>query len=81
MRLLHKPLLLLTLMGLMAGCRQDSGATGNRLAKETSPYLLQHAGNPVHWQPWEENVWKDKMKELGGQYLLWSNAPENPSLN
>ena len=21
----------------------------NRLADETSPYLLQHAGNPVHW--------------------------------
>ena len=25
----------------------------NRLAGETSPYLLQHAGNPVHWQPWD----------------------------
>ncbi|MFA7431433.1 MAG: thioredoxin domain-containing protein [Rhodospirillaceae bacterium] len=24
----------------------------NRLAEETSPYLLQHAGNPVAWQPW-----------------------------
>ena len=24
----------------------------NRLAKETSPYLLQHAGNPVDWYPW-----------------------------
>ena len=24
----------------------------NRLAGETSPYLLQHADNPVHWQPW-----------------------------
>jgi uncharacterized protein len=24
----------------------------NRLAQETSPYLLQHAGNPVDWQPW-----------------------------
>jgi uncharacterized protein YyaL (SSP411 family) len=26
----------------------------NRLAAETSPYLRQHAGNPVHWQPWDE---------------------------
>jgi hypothetical protein len=25
----------------------------NRLAQETSPYLLQHAGNPVDWQPWD----------------------------
>jgi len=25
----------------------------NRLATETSPYLQQHANNPVHWQPWD----------------------------
>ncbi len=24
----------------------------NKLLDETSPYLLQHAHNPVHWQPW-----------------------------
>jgi len=24
----------------------------NRLARETSPYLLQHADNPVDWRPW-----------------------------
>ncbi len=27
------------------------------------------------------SFWKEKMMELGGDYLLWSNAPENPSLN
>jgi uncharacterized protein YyaL (SSP411 family) len=26
--------------------------TGNALGRETSPYLLQHKDNPVHWQPW-----------------------------
>ena len=26
--------------------------TENTLSAETSPYLLQHKGNPVHWQPW-----------------------------
>ncbi|MBM3560631.1 MAG: thioredoxin domain-containing protein, partial [Alphaproteobacteria bacterium] len=26
--------------------------SSNRLAAETSPYLLQHAGNPVDWRPW-----------------------------
>ena len=26
----------------------------NRLSAETSPYLLQHADNPVHWQPWDQ---------------------------
>jgi uncharacterized protein YyaL (SSP411 family) len=28
----------------------------NRLRDETSPYLLQHADNPVHWQPWGEEA-------------------------
>ena len=28
----------------------------NRLAGETSPYLLQHAGNPVDWYPWGEQA-------------------------
>jgi len=26
--------------------------SANALARETSPYLLQHRDNPVHWQPW-----------------------------
>ncbi|MEO7149882.1 MAG: thioredoxin domain-containing protein [Rhodanobacteraceae bacterium] len=25
----------------------------NRLVESSSPYLRQHAGNPVHWQPWD----------------------------
>ena len=28
----------------------------NRLAHETSPYLLQHAANPVDWYPWGEEA-------------------------
>ncbi len=28
----------------------------NRLAEETSPYLLQHADNPVHWYPWGDEA-------------------------
>ncbi|HYM82779.1 MAG TPA: thioredoxin domain-containing protein, partial [Candidatus Dormibacteraeota bacterium] len=48
----------------VAGPRSDAGAVGggpssdgghrhtNRLAGETSPYLLQHAHNPVDWYPW-----------------------------
>jgi uncharacterized protein len=30
----------------------------NRLANETSPYLLQHAHNPVDWYPWGEEALK-----------------------
>lgn len=28
----------------------------NRLVQESSPYLLQHADNPVHWQPWDDQA-------------------------
>jgi uncharacterized protein YyaL (SSP411 family) len=28
----------------------------NRLSNETSPYLLQHADNPVAWQPWDDEA-------------------------
>ena len=31
----------------------------NRLAQETSPYLLQHADNPVDWYPWGDEAFKD----------------------
>src|SRR5437868_963458 len=35
----------------------------NRLAKEKSPYLLQHAHNPVDWYPWGEEAFEKAKKE------------------
>ena len=32
--------------------RKDKPMHTNRLAREKSPYLLQHAHNPVDWYPW-----------------------------
>jgi uncharacterized protein len=40
----------------------------NRLAQETSPYLLQHADNPVDWYPW------------GGEAFERARAEEKPIL-
>ncbi|MFF7866992.1 thioredoxin domain-containing protein [Streptomyces qaidamensis] len=34
----------------------------NRLAHETSPYLLQHADNPVDWWPWSEEAFAEARK-------------------
>ena len=34
----------------------DSTHPANRLAAERSPYLLQHAHNPVDWDPWGEEA-------------------------
>jgi uncharacterized protein len=41
----------------------------NRLATETSPYLRQHAGNPVHWYPWGEEALAEA-KRSGKPILL-----------
>jgi uncharacterized protein YyaL (SSP411 family) len=41
----------------------------NRLAGETSPYLLQHAGNPVDWYPWGEEA-LTRARELDRPILL-----------
>ena len=40
----------------------------NRLGEETSPYLLQHKDNPVHWQPW------------GAEALAAAKAQDKPIL-
>ncbi len=41
----------------------------NLLADQTSPYLLQHAGNPVHWYPWGEAAFA-AARESGKPVLL-----------
>ena len=52
------------LTGLLAGsCAQKETTRQNRLGKETSPYLLQHAENPVHWQPWSDEIWEMATRE------------------
>jgi uncharacterized protein YyaL (SSP411 family) len=35
----------------------------NRLAREKSPYLLQHAHNPVEWYPWGEEAFQQAARE------------------
>jgi uncharacterized protein len=41
----------------------------NRLGGETSPYLIQHKDNPVHWQPWGPEA-LDAAKAVGKPILL-----------
>ena len=51
---------------LLAACQppismrdSTSDATPNALIHESSPYLRQHAYNPVDWKPWSEAVWEE----------------------
>ena len=41
----------------------------NRLKETTSPYLIQHQDNPVHWQPWDQQA-LDAAKESDKPILL-----------
>ena len=45
--------------------KRGSGAHAhtNRLANETSPYLLQHAHNPVDWYPWGDEAFERARRE------------------
>ena len=47
----------------------DQGNYTNHLSKETSPYLLQHADNPVDWYPWGERA-LDKARRENKPILL-----------
>ncbi|MBM3898183.1 MAG: thioredoxin domain-containing protein [Thaumarchaeota archaeon] len=58
----------------------------NRLAKETSPYLLQHAHNPVDWYPWGEEAFARARKEdkpillsIGYSACHWCHVMEKES--
>ncbi|OLD75142.1 MAG: hypothetical protein AUG95_00710 [Nitrospirae bacterium 13_1_20CM_4_62_6] len=48
---------------------EGTGRPANRLAQETSPYLLQHAQNPVDWYPWGEEALR-RARELRKPILL-----------
>jgi uncharacterized protein YyaL (SSP411 family) len=58
----------------------------NRLANETSPYLLQHADNPVDWYPWGEEALARAREEdkaillsIGYSACHWCHVMEHES--
>ena len=58
----------------------------NRLATETSPYLLQHAENPVDWYPWGEEAFEKARAEdkpvflsVGYSACHWCHVMEHES--
>ena len=58
----------------------------NRLAKESSPYLLQHKDNPVEWYPWGEEAFQTAQKEgkpvflsVGYSSCHWCHVMEHES--
>jgi uncharacterized protein YyaL (SSP411 family) len=58
----------------------------NQLNLETSPYLLQHANNPIHWKAWSENTLATAQKEnklliisIGYSACHWCHVMEHES--
>ena len=69
-------------MGYSVGMKQ----TGNLLAGEVSPYLLQHAHNPVAWMPWGPAIWEKARAEnrpvflsIGYSTCHWCHVMERES--
>jgi len=58
----------------------------NRLINEKSPYLLQHAYNPVDWYPWSEEAFEKAKSEnkpvfvsIGYSTCHWCHVMERES--
>jgi uncharacterized protein YyaL (SSP411 family) len=61
-------------------------AVTNRLARETSPYLLQHAHNPVDWYPWSPEAFETARRDgkpvllsIGYSACHWCHVMEHES--
>ena len=65
---------------------QNSNKKANKLINESSPYLLQHAYNPVDWHPWGEEALEKAQKEnklliisVGYAACHWCHVMEHES--
>jgi uncharacterized protein YyaL (SSP411 family) len=67
-------------------CRSYPELVANALAQETSPYLLQHAENPVDWVPWGEGAFAEAARRnvpvlvsIGYSSCHWCHVMERES--
>ncbi len=67
---------------------QSAGEHTNKLIDESSPYLLQHAHNPVDWYPWGEEAMKKAKEEdklmiisIGYAACHWCHVMEEESFS
>lgn len=61
-----------------------SGWSEKQLKKEitlNSWRVVDNITNATWIKKSTNNLWRDQMKAMGGKYLIWSNAPENPNWN
>src|SRR6266545_800715 len=70
----------------MMGHGRNVSQMPNRLASETSPYLLQHSENPVDWYPWGDEAFdraraedKPVLVSIGYAACHWCHVMERES--
>ena len=68
--------------------KKELSQSTNRLAKESSPYLLQHAQNPVDWYPWSAEAFAKAKSEkklvflsIGYSSCHWCHVMERESFS
>ncbi len=66
--------------------KKTAHTSSNRLIDEKSPYLLQHANNPVDWYPWGDEAFAKARKEnkpiflsIGYSTCHWCHVMEKES--
>ena len=79
---------LLAFLFLLQPALGEEKGKPNRLAKEASPYLRQHAHNPVDWYPWGEEAFKKAKAEkklvflsIGYSACHWCHVMEKESFS
>ena len=70
----------------LVSAEKEKGRKSNRLINEQSPYLLQHAFNPVDWYPWGEEAFQEAKKQdkplllsIGYSTCHWCHVMERES--
>lgn len=78
--------LILFVLLFSCSCSTNQKHKSNGLIHESSPYLLQHAYNPVHWNPWKESILEKAENEnklliisIGYAACHWCHVMEHES--
>lgn len=73
-------------MATSSSSKESDSSVPNKLALEKSPYLLQHANNPVQWYPWGDEALEKAKREdkliflsVGYSTCHWCHVMEKES--
>ena len=83
---MKKVIFFFLLLIIINSCNEKDSNMSNNLINETSPYLLQHAYNPVNWNPWNKKYLEQAKKEnklviisIGYSSCHWCHVMERES--